>query len=115
MDMVNADLESIVFDIVSEIATGDCKTLISQYPNSRVKAIDIESAIKEYGRVIIPPPQGAYSDLDAVVVKGASQPTWSVRAPLWTKEEGRSDLTLEMTITLRIGEQNVMIDDLRVL
>jgi hypothetical protein len=41
---------------------------------------------------------------------------WSVNLPLWTKEEGRSDLTLQMHFTESDGAlYAVEIDDLHVL
>jgi hypothetical protein len=57
----------------------------------------------------------AYRDLDVIAVRYSSHPTWSVRAPLWSREEGRSDLTLELTISRDGGRWNVEIDDLHVL
>ena len=36
--------------------------------------------------------------MDIVEVMNASVPQFSIRMPLWTEEEGRSDLTMELTI-----------------
>jgi hypothetical protein len=71
--------------------------------------------VRDYGRKLVSPPADAYNNLDAVQVKGAAVPTWSVRAPLWTEEQGRSDLTLELTIAVRLGAPSVELDELRVL
>ncbi len=40
---------------------------------------------------------------------------WSVRAPLWSESEGgRSDLELNLTLSIVGGEVSVELDDLRV-
>lgn len=61
------------------------------------------------------PPEGAYENLEKVRVSVEESPTWVIAAPLWTKEEGQSDLTLELTITCGKGEPEVVIDNLHVL
>jgi hypothetical protein len=54
--------------------------------------------------------------LDIVEVEGSSLKSWSVNLPLWTNEEGRSDLTLEMRFTeSEAAIYTVEIDDLHVL
>jgi hypothetical protein len=35
--------------------------------------------------------------------------------PLWTKEEGRSDLTLELTVTMGANDTQIELDDIHVL
>jgi hypothetical protein len=49
-------------------------------------------------------------------VTNATEPTWSVRFDLWTVEEGRSDLSIEMTLIDR-GDRDlaVEIDNVHVL
>jgi hypothetical protein len=41
-------------------------------------------------------------------------PTWSLRVPLWTKEEGRSDLEFQVTVSLVGDDAIVALDDIRV-
>lgn len=108
-------LQAVVGKVVEELVRGDYDLLIKQYPESRVSSEGLRSVIHDYGRRLVPPPSNAYQNLDAVRVQNTNVPTWSVRAPLWTEEEGRSDLTLEMTVTLGPGSSSVEIDDLRVL
>lgn len=108
-------LKAVVGKVVEDLVRGDYDLLIKKYPASRVSGAELRSAINDYGRRLAPPPPNAYENLDVLRVKNTSVPTWSVRAPLWTEEEGRSDLTLEMTVTLGPGSSSVVIDDLRVL
>ncbi len=63
------------------------------------------------------PSEASLQKLDVVEVKGAVPRRWGVRVDLWTAEEGRSDLTLELTLVEGDGggEPAVEIDDLHVL
>jgi len=112
--MIPNELKSSTRDLIGQLARGDYQSAVGRCAKSRLSVDDLRSAIREYGRTLVMPPAEAYANLDAVQVKSAVFPTWSVRAPLWTAEEGRSDLTLELTITLAAGEPSIELDDLRV-
>jgi hypothetical protein len=75
----------------------------------------MELAVREYGRTIIVPPGDAIPNLDVVKVTNADPERWSVDIPLWSKEEGRSDLTLEVTM-IESGQElmHVEIDGIHV-
>ena len=47
--------------------------------------------------------------------QGVKPPRWSVRMDLWTAEEGRSDLSLELTIIESGRGYTVELDDIHVL
>ena len=102
-------------EMADQLACGDYDLLVERCVKSRLTSDDLRTVIREYGRKIVSPPADAYKDLDVVQVKGTVVPTWSVRAPLWTEEEGRSDLTLELTIAVGAGAPRVELDDLHVL
>jgi hypothetical protein len=107
-------LISTVRELVEQLARKDYEGLIARCATSRLTSDDLRNVVQEYGRTPISPPPNAYQNLDAIEVDGTAVPTWSVRAPLWTKEEGRSDLELQMTIVLRDGSPSVELDDLLV-
>jgi hypothetical protein len=84
----------------------------------RVPAMDIEKTICRYGRTLIEPPPEAFRNFDAFQLDETSDnlPAWAVSFDLWSKEEGLSDLTLELTIRFTESkEMAVEIDDLHVL
>ena len=108
-------LRSAVREMMDQLAREDYESVVRRCVKSRLTSSDLRTVIRDYGRKVVSPPPDAYKKLDAVRVKGAAAPTWSVRAPLWTEEEGRSDLTLELTIALGPGAPNVELDDLQVL
>lgn len=82
---------------------------------SRLTAGDIQRAIEEYGCTISCPPESAYDAMDVVRILHSSPPAWSVWMPLWTEEEGRSDLTLGLTISWDASGPMVELDELHVL
>lgn len=106
------DLETIVWELVSKLAGGEYEGVIAYCFASRLSADDLRSAIDDYGKTFIVPPKNAYQNLDVVTVRDSRIPTWSVRAPLWSQEEGRSDLELQLTIQQQGDHFAVGIDDL---
>ena len=81
----------------------------------RLKASDMDRAISEYGRKLVPPPQDAFKLMDVVEIKDAPNPRWLVAMPLWTQEEGRADLTVEITLIRCNKGFQVELDDIHVL
>jgi hypothetical protein len=81
----------------------------------RLSAPAIAQAVADYGRTLVEPPDDAFNLLDAVQVRGAQPPRWSITMPVWTKEEGRSDLSVELTVTDCGNGFSIELDDLHVL
>ena len=82
----------------------------------RLPANDIHRAIEEYGCTLVSFPINACSEIDVMEVSGSNPQMWGVDVPIYTKEEGRSDLTLQMTLIESGGKLfNVEIDDMHVL
>lgn len=102
-------------DIVTKLASGDYEAVVGQCVKSRLSDSDLREVICEYDRHLIEPPADAYGTLDALQIAHAPVPSWSVRVPLWTKEEGMSDLTLELTVVLDERGLQIELDDLHVL
>ncbi len=70
---------------------------------SRLSAAELAAAIEDYGRTLTPVLPNSLDDLDIVELEDAETPTYHVVVELWTEEEGRSDLTLELLLTDRYG------------
>jgi hypothetical protein len=81
----------------------------------RLSAQDMESAIAAHRRKLIMPPSDAYKLMNAVRVGNSEPQKWSVVMPLWTQEEGRSDLSIELTLTKINGGFAIELDDIHVL
>ena len=110
--------EPVVWEIVALLAKGEYVSIERRTGGIRLSAEEIGAAVAEYpGRFIVPPPE-ARMDVVEVEVGVSVSPAWSVWLPLWTAEEGRSDLTLELTIRAEAeahGGYAVELDDLHVL
>jgi hypothetical protein len=105
---IDEKLSHAVRGVVELLVNADIGGLANQCVLSRLTKEDVRSVVNEYGRKLVLPPSDAYRELDAVRVSSTDIPRWSVRMPLWTKEEGRSDLTLELTVTM--GANDTQID-----
>ena len=83
---------------------------------SRVDARQLKAAVAAYGRTIVPLPQEGMLLINSVPVQNSRPSAWSVVVPLFTHEEGRSDLSLELTVTvLHGGNVGIQVDNLHVL
>lgn len=107
--------ESVVREFVDHLARGEYSGAINRCDASRLTAEEVREVVLDYGRTLTVPPADAYKELDVVRISDPSRQAWSVRAPLWTKEEGRSDLTLELTVVLDGDRTGIELNDLHVL
>lgn len=81
----------------------------------RLSAEDIQRAVEQYGRTLIAPPEDGWNAVEVDRIEPSSVPTFSIDVPLWSREEGRSDLTLSLTLVeFAPGLFETQIDDLRV-
>jgi hypothetical protein len=72
-------------------------------------------AINQYGRQFVMPPEDAFEFMVVIEVRDTQPRRWSVAMPLWTREEGRSDLSLELTIIRGKESFEIELDDIHVL
>lgn len=108
-------LQSPVRRVLQMLANCEYEELAVLTNGERLSADSMQQAIVGYGRKVIVPPDHVYNELDAIEIRESSPQSWSVRIPLWTEEEGRSDLTVELTITKLPEEFKIEIDDIHVL
>lgn len=111
--IINLDVP--VRQIVELIVAGKYEEIARITNGHRLDSESIEGAIRDYGRTVVMPPNTAFEELDVVSVKNAYPPCWSVRMNLWTAEEGRSDLSIELTLTEASVGYAIVLDDIHVL
>ncbi|MBI4933667.1 MAG: hypothetical protein HY828_07300 [Actinobacteria bacterium] len=92
-------LEVAVRIVVDLLVRGEFSVVEALTRSCKLTAAELEEAVLVYGRTLVPPPNGYWQVLDIIAVDEADVPTYSVVAPLWTEEEGRSDLSLVLTMT----------------
>jgi hypothetical protein len=80
-----------------------------------LSAKEIRAIIHTYGRTLISPPPAAFDLMNASKVRDSKPPQWSITMPLWTLEEGRSDLSIELTLLEKEEGYKIELDDLHVL
>ncbi len=85
------------------LASGDFASAERMTGGHRLSAADLERAVSEYVRTLVPLPPEALDELDVVAVQGAELPTFNGDIDLWTSEQGRSDLTLQLELVDRYG------------
>ena len=112
---MNTQLKEPVRRIIELLANQKYSELESLTKGVRLSAQDIAEAVAAYKRIIVVPPENAYDLMDVVEVRGSKPKKWSVTMPLWTKEEGRSDLSIELTIIQHAEDFEIELDDLHVL
>lgn len=101
--------------IVQMLVKCDYDAIVKYTNGIRLPKDEIEYAVKDYGCKIVMPPEDVFDNLDVVEVENTSPREWSVRCPLWTKEEGPSDLSVEMSMIeesadrLRVELDNIIV------
>ena len=84
-------------EVLKYLVDHDFEGLARFTSGKRLSGSEIEDAVRQYGRTIVfPPPSVAY--LDSIPIENAQPPAWSVTMELYTLEEGRSDLSVELTV-----------------
>jgi hypothetical protein len=116
MKKLDPRIPILIKQIVSWLVAKNFSAIEHYSHGVRLNAHHLSQAVNEYGRALVMPPDTTFTELDAIQVSTASEPTWSININLWTQEEGLSDLTLECTVIDR-GEKklDIEIDNLHVL
>jgi hypothetical protein len=109
-----SQIRSIVIDLLVLLADGDYESIMERCSGSGLTSDELQTAIREYGRKIVAPPAN-YAYIYTYEKEAKAVPTWAVDADLWTEEEGRSDLTLSITIAFGSGGPAIRLDNLHVL
>jgi hypothetical protein len=87
--------EESIRNLIRLLVRGDYDRIEKLTKSQRLKASEIADAVSGYPGTLVEPER---LDLDIVEVANQPVPSFSVRTRLWTKEEGESDLSLEVTI-----------------
>ncbi len=111
----SSELERVVLAVVHFLIGRNYDAIETMTRGRRLSAADLHRAVSEYGRVIREPPAD-WSRLVIVTAIAAAPRSFHVAAPLWTVQEGRSDLTLELHLDPSItGSYDPQVLDLHVL
>ncbi|WLD10181.1 DUF7668 domain-containing protein [Planctellipticum variicoloris] len=107
-------MEPVVRSLANLLVQGDYPGAVRYCAKSWLTAADLDEIIRDFGRRLVAPPNVGWK-LDAVSVGETERPAWSINAPLWTLEDGESDLTLSLTMVRKDDRWEIELDDLHVL
>lgn len=108
-DTVRAELRCLVRDL----AAGRYDDIVATGRGGRLTAAELKQAVTRYHVHLADLPDQAFELAHVYQIGG--QPVYAVDLPLWTVEEGQSDLTLQVTVTFTTDRAVVSIDDLHVM
>jgi len=103
-----------IADLVNALVRGDFASLDRDGRSGRVGADGLRRSIVKYGRTLTGLPDEAYDLADAGTVD-ARPGEWWIVVPMWTVEEGRSDLSLELAARPTPDGHRFEVTDLHVL
>ena len=108
--------ESAVRELAAMLTRRDYAGIDSLTGGTRLTAADLLAAVSEYPATLVEPPALDAAPLDVIEIAHGAVRRWSVNVPLWSVEEGRSDLTLELTVVESpSGNFEIQVDGLHVL
>jgi len=100
--MIDRDAINQVAGIVVDLLVdGDYGALASMTRNRRLLEHEIREAIEEYGETLVYPPSESWDAVEIIEIDGAQPPAFHVDVPLWTVEDGESDLFVELEMIER--------------
>jgi len=103
-----------ILQLVADLVSGNYDAIDRDGRVGRLTRDALARVVSEYGRTLTPVPRAALRDA-AVYAVSAEPGKFKIDVDLWTREEGRSDLTLSLTVEERPAGVVVTIDDLHVL
>ena len=111
---MDAQLVEEIRRLVLDLVAGRYAQIASDGRIGRLTEAELNTAVASYGRRLVPLPDEAWRLVDVFHQAGATE-SISLDVPLWTEEEGRSDLTLSLSARRRGDHYEIEIDDLHVL
>jgi hypothetical protein len=107
-------IETAVRIVVDLLVRGRYDVIDHVCPRSAVTGQELKRAVADYGRTLVAPGHEWWATVDVMPFDEGGG--FHIAAALWTEEEGRSDLTLELRlIEIAAAAYEVQVLDLRVL
>ena len=95
---LDGPLRTAVSIAVNLLVDGEHEVLESLTGGRWLTAEQLRRAVVEYGRTLVRPPDSAFNALEVVRAPDQQPATFQIAFPLWTMEEGPSDLVLELRL-----------------
>jgi hypothetical protein len=85
--------------VIDLLVRGEFETVEQLTAGRHLTGSELDQAVRDYGRTLSAPGDGWWDLVEVTPVTRPGPPDLHIAAPLWTHEEGRSDLTLELHLT----------------
>ena len=109
-------LEATVRRVIEMLVACDYVGLERLNQGEPLHASELERAVRDYGARVVMPAVSLTDCIDWIAIDESDPQEWSVDVIVWCEGEGRSDLTLQLTLADTSSAQYaVTIDDLHVL
>lgn len=105
-------MKANIVSIVDALVSGNSARLAASGELGRLTPAQVDEVVRGYGRTLRSLPEEAWKH---VRVYERSDGSAGVDVDLWTTEEGRSDLTLQLESRIENGGRRLVVHDLRVL
>ena len=112
---MNERLREPIAQVLSLLVKKEYEQLSRLTHGKRLSSQEMAQVVANYGRTLVEPPDDVFNFSDAVQVRGAEPTRWSISIPVWTVEEGRSDLSIELTVIDHGNRFDIELDDIHVL
>jgi hypothetical protein len=96
---IEAELRTPIVITVGLLVNGEYEALANMAGGEQFTAANIQEIVDDYGMQLAMPPGDFPAGVELYPVEGVVPRRVAADIPLWTKEEGRSDLTLELMLT----------------
>ena len=109
------NLETSVREILCDIGAGHIRDVLARAAPGGMSEQCFHDVLRECQVTPAVPPEGADLQLEAYRSETSTRCAWAIDVPIWTREEGRSDLTLKLWIEADGLSHRVTLLSLRVL
>ena len=110
---VDPPLQQQIRELVNALVTADYATLCAEGWLGRLRPDDVQLCLHEYGATLVAPPPAFIDSIERYAYQDGSGLHLDV--PLWTAEEGLSDLTLSLQVLFEGDRPQLQMLDLHVL
>jgi len=111
---IDRELRERIAKLVEDLAAGRLRLLVDDGRAGRLSEDELRRAVEDYGRTLVPLPEEAWGLIE-IYEQTENPDVSSLDVPLWTIEEGQSDLTLSISVTKSESGISIAVDDLHVL
>lgn len=106
-------LIQILNKTITTLANKEYKKLINEIDCQNLSSDDILNIIEDFGETLIVP---SLEELKQLNIVDIDENEWAIDFDLWTKESGKSDLTIQLTVKKNSDNSlNIQLDDIHVL